>query len=179
MQIRKIPISCSTWLILIVLPFITAQTVSLNSDSALLQQRDCVQYCMEGSGAGFGHEDIVQAVGCGQSRVDSCFCRADLRPQASSYLSSCLYTDVHSCSDPTDYSAAISIYNAYCTFTAPETVTATPTSASDNTAANGVVTVTVTTSTSSQVKPPSLGELLHIAGWVILLFLGVIALPRR
>jgi hypothetical protein len=189
MQILRTPTSCSTWFVLIILPLIAAQTISLGSDSAILQQRDCVQYCIGTSGY------LVETLGCSKARLDSCLCRADLRPGASSYITYCLST--RSCANPTDYNAAVSIYNRYCTFTEPATVTATPTSGSDNTAANGLVTVTVTstgptvkvtstgptvkiaTSTSSHTTPPTLGELLHLAGWTVLLFLGVIAIPRR
>ena|SRR5947207_97087 len=111
---------------------ISAQTVSLGSDVDLLQQRNCVQICMAGSGAGLGHENIIQAVGCGDSNANTCFCRGDLRIVASKYLSSCLTTDYSTCSGGLDYNAAVSIYDRYCSFTGPATVIATPTSTAEN-----------------------------------------------
>jgi hypothetical protein len=57
--------SLALWLyILFISPSIyqiSAQTVSIAKDAALLQQSDCVLVCMAGSGAGLGHGNIVGA----------------------------------------------------------------------------------------------------------------------
>ncbi|ERF71967.1 hypothetical protein EPUS_06526 [Endocarpon pusillum Z07020] len=181
----------SLWLLTLLFNLVTAQTVSIAKDAGLLAQRDCVQICIGGTGAGTGHENLLQAVGCGNSNADSCLCRADLRPPASQYLSSCLTTDFTTCSGSPDYTAAVSIYNRYCSFTGPAVVTATPTptSATNDVNVNGVTTVTQTTaptvtvvvssSSSSSVIQPSFGELGLIAVATGLLLLAKLAVPGR
>ncbi|OCL00702.1 uncharacterized protein K441DRAFT_650126 [Cenococcum geophilum 1.58] len=149
-------------LVLLLIPLATTDTISIAQYSGLLQQRNCVYTCIVGSGLG-GHQDLQCAIGC--QNANSCLCREDLRPTASSYLSSCIYTDFPSCSDAPDYSAAVSIYDNYCNLTEPATVIVTPTSTSAlNTAVNDVVTVTTTggptvtatmTSSSSSILSPS------------------------
>lgn len=120
----------------------TAQTVSLGADRELLQQRlqqrDCVVDCLAYSGGLWG------AIGC--SDQNSCLYRADLRPAGSSYLESCIYTAYSTCSNGVDYTAAVNIYDRYCTFTAPATVVVTATPLVPVTRDNRPVTVTYFTS---------------------------------
>ncbi|KAH8903553.1 hypothetical protein BR93DRAFT_961609 [Coniochaeta sp. PMI_546] len=156
-----------------------AQTVSILDDFDLRRQPDCVKYCMMGGNI---HGDIIAALGCGTSRYDSCFCRAEYRSVASHYISSCLTSDVQSCTYPAEYSDAVSIYNRYCSFTGPATVVVVTTETPDNTAANGQVTVTVTTgptvtvhtsSSSSKTMLPSTLLLLAPVGLVACLSWGM------
>jgi hypothetical protein len=183
------------WLVLPSTYHGSAQKVSIASDAGLLQQPDCVQVCMAGSGAGTGHENIVQAVGCGSSDANSCFCGADLRISASNYLSSCLTTDFSACAGGSDYTAAVSIYDRYCSFTGPATAIVTPTPTSGNSDINNIVTVTVssgptvtvssgpaatvTTSSTSSLLPPSVSELLIIVAFTNMLCFAGITIPRR
>jgi len=175
-------------LVLLLIPLATTtDTIPIAQYSGLSQQRNCVYTCIAGSGPG-GYPDLQCAIGC--QNANSCLCREDLRPTASSYLSSCIYTDFPSCSDAPDYSAAVSIYDNYCGFTEPATVlvTSTPTSAL-NTAVNGVVTVTMTSgptvmvtmtsSSSSILSPSSFSELLYPAASTNLICLALMTVPRR
>lgn len=174
-------------LVLLLIPLATTtDTISIAQYSGL-QQRNCVYTCIAGSGPG-GHPDLQCAIGC--QNANSCLCREDLRPTASSYLSSCIYTDFPSCSDAPDYSAAVSVYDNYCGFTGPATVLVTPTPTSAwNTAVNGVVTVTMTSgptvtvtmtsSSSSILSPSSFSELLYPAVSTNLICLALMTVPRR
>jgi hypothetical protein len=118
-----------------------AATISIGSDSDLTNQRDCVRDCIAGCYSNWGPCDLVGVLGCGDS--NSCFCHEDLRSSASSFLSACVYTQYTSCSDQTDYDDAASIYDRYCTFTAPATVTAHATSAAQSRDPNAPVTITI------------------------------------
>lgn len=98
-----------------------AQTVSLKDHPSLEQQRNCVINCL-GS-------NVVANVGCGNKQAHACFCAEAIRPDVSSFLSSCM-RKATSCREPTYYNAAASIFDDYCGFTAAA-VEATPT-ATDN-----------------------------------------------
>jgi len=143
-----------------------AASISIYYESAVLDARSCVEYCIAGSESGLGHLNLGQALGCND---DSCLCRGDLRPKASDYLSSCIFTDSPSCSDSYDYMDAVSIYDNYCSFTGPATVTAEATQTDSNPSVNSIVTVTetrltsgptvtVSSSSSSFKQPTSSGE---------------------
>lgn len=109
-------------LFLLLLPATWAQAVSLASDKELAAQRNCVVICISGS---YDIKNLWNAVG--DCKVDSCFCRQDLRPVASSHLNWCINTAFSTCSNGVDYRSAASIYDRYCTFTAPATVEVTAT----------------------------------------------------
>ncbi|KAF2687455.1 hypothetical protein K458DRAFT_295937 [Lentithecium fluviatile CBS 122367] len=94
-------------------------TVSLADYPGLELERPCVQNCLGGA-------NVVNNLEC--ANVDSCICRADIRPAASSYLQSCIETYFTTCSGGPDYTNAVSIYDRYCNFTAPATVVVTQTS---------------------------------------------------
>lgn len=149
------PLTLALALQAFVFPLTLSQTVSITTDPALRDVRQCVVRCVAGGDA--WHAPLYSELDCGNS--NSCFCQDRLRPQGSSYLSSCIFTDFSSCSEP-DYSSAVSIYNRYCSFTGPATVSASATPTSENTDVNGEVTVTetttpiiTTTSVSSTSRP--------------------------
>jgi hypothetical protein len=125
-----------------------ASDISIGQDLELQSERDCVRACVAGGiwiprgGCWLGCE-----LGWDSSE---CYCREDLRPEASSILSSCIYTGFTTCADAYDYNAAVSIYDRYCTFTAPATVTATATQSAEPSPSNEPVTVTVTSSTPTE-----------------------------
>ncbi|KAF2117111.1 hypothetical protein BDV96DRAFT_644545 [Lophiotrema nucula] len=121
-------------------------TLSLVDDPGLSQQRDCVQKCLDGGG--YDGDTLWYELGCTN---DSCFCREDLRPSASSIVKSCLVTKWLSCTQSADYSAAISIYDRYCSFTAPAVISAeaTSTSVGEKTIYTSAPTATVTIVSSS------------------------------
>lgn len=171
------------WLVLLPPSPGRGQSVSLSKAPDLDKQRVCVISCIIGD----SYDNIVRSVGCARH---SCFCRDDLRPLASQYLSDCLPKWFSGCSSTEDYLAAASIYDRYCGFTAPATTPATtlasPTSSDDGTT-SGAVTVSITvtsgptvtvqtsssssTSFSSSSSSPGLGELLLVATIVSLLSL--------
>ena len=100
-----------------------------------------MRYCV---GDGYG---LVAGLGCDGSKGSSCFCAEHLRPDASSYLSSCLNSAYSTCHGSSDYGVATAVYDDYCHFTAPATVTAiaAPSAASPGGSVNNQpVTVTVT-----------------------------------
>jgi len=124
-------------------------TISISKDQAMIQQPDCVQWCMLGNDLNVGgHESIVDALDCTNAQFNSCFCRAEVRSVASSYVSSCLTTDATSCTYPAEYRDAVSIYDRYCGFTGPDSVVVTTTAGNKNTDVNEPVTYTSTLSVS-------------------------------
>lgn len=117
---------------------VAAGSVTIQSISEVIEQRDCVRSCL---GYGYGQK-LPAALGCADS--DSCICRANVRPYASSYIESCVQTAYTTCNDGVDYTIAVSLYDGYCTFTAPATVVVTQTP--DATWNNQPQTVTLFTS---------------------------------
>lgn len=99
----------------------TAQEVTIGRDRELQAQRNCVRYCLTESGG----NNIWARVGCADS--DSCLCKDNIRPFVSSYLESCIQTHYKTCTDGQDYAIGVSIYDRYCNFAGPPTVSATPT----------------------------------------------------
>lgn len=117
--------------------FIWSTVANILSDSDLAIQRGCVRNC-------FGHNYNIalwDAVGCPDN--DSCMCRPDLRASASNRLSYCILTYYKTCSDGTDIAIATSIFNRFCSFTAPATVFVTPTPSVAAQSDAGPVTVTI------------------------------------
>jgi len=96
---------------------------------------------------------------CAPPYLDSCFCRADLAPSATTYISNVV---IKYCSYGTvDYSAAMGLYNQYCADrgVVPATVDATTTVGSGD-STTVVITTLVTeisqggsSSISSQLRP--------------------------
>ena len=97
------------------------QEVTLGSDRELVNERNCVQDCMDGV---LG-DTLWNAVGCANS--DACLCKDNVRPYVSSYLASCIETYYKTCSDGQDYAIGVSIYDRYCDSKGPATVLVNPT----------------------------------------------------
>ncbi|KAH7092284.1 hypothetical protein FB567DRAFT_235494 [Paraphoma chrysanthemicola] len=161
-------LSNDAWNVLFLVLLTLGQQTRANiiSDSDLARQRDCVRLC-------FGYNfqvPIWGAIGCPDD--DSCMCRPDLRPSASSRLSYCILTQYKTCSDGTDIAMATSIFNRYCSFTGPATVIVTPTPTNAGQSFGGPVTVTAAvrtvftsapTVTVLSSRPQSSGTSLHVA----------------
>lgn len=76
---------------------VLGQTISLLKDEALLQQRDCVRYCLGGED---NFEDLQNFLGCPDTNV--CLCREDIRPSASAALETCIRSVYTTCKSGTD-----------------------------------------------------------------------------
>ncbi|KAH8585718.1 hypothetical protein B0O99DRAFT_646356 [Bisporella sp. PMI_857] len=140
-------------LISCVIPACSSTSISIGDEPILKTQRSCVVKCVGRGDCTFGDDICGVAVQLGCAGSNECFCRSDLRPSASSFLSSCIYTAFTTCADTVDYVATASIYDNYCSFTAPATTTATATGTFST--ANGNAPVTATVSSSSAVQPSS------------------------
>ncbi|KEF52736.1 uncharacterized protein A1O9_11153, partial [Exophiala aquamarina CBS 119918] len=73
--------------------------------------RECNARCyfIIGDVISCGHGDTVF---CGQDVEDSCFCREDLQPVVTTYISECVYS---SCSSNfNDLTSAVDAYTQYC-----------------------------------------------------------------
>lgn len=155
---------------------VLGQTISLLKDEALLQQRDCVRYCLGGED---NFEDLQNFLGCPDTNV--CLCREDIRPSASAALETCIRSVYTTCKSGTDYEAAASIYDRYCSFTAPASAKADPTQTDSGTATvtkfTSAPTVTVSKSSSSnQVSSPSSSEWIFItAATSLFIIIGALA----
>ena len=86
--------------------------VTLGRDPALGKFRPCVRNCYWG-GYGAVGDYVAQAIGCGNTYSNDCFCRIDLQGEAEAYVNSCVN---NGCSgNEIDRSPALSFYTDYCT----------------------------------------------------------------
>ena len=93
------------------------QTIASADD--WIRQRDCAKFCYWASNR--WHDLLGEAIGCTNYAYEHpnmgcqnlCYCRADLQPQAVSYLVSCINS---ACSkNSVDVYTATSLYLSYCT----------------------------------------------------------------
>ncbi len=164
---------------------VSAQTAnSIAGSNPYNQQRACIKACLWGFPAG---GDLSIQLGCSAPWVNECYCRADLKPAASSILSKCVYSQCGQ-SATVDVSLALSVYDGYCTTALPgiAAVSATTTLADPNSPT--VTVVIVTTSTTSpagtsfgNAAATAAGELASLLGiWLLLiLFLSALAVRCR
>src|ERR1700734_3919142 len=96
----------------------SAATETIASLSSYQQQRSCALGCFWNGVPenGYGTDVLGLKLGCCEDQVsckghapDSCFCRADLRPAAMSWFSTCI--DNYCSSNPVDFSSATSVYD--------------------------------------------------------------------
>jgi len=103
----------------LVRPISSASTQTIASLDSYNDQRDCATPCFwNGDPNNKNAQDVLgitlkccSPVTCEGHAADSCFCRADLRPSAVSWLSTCVS---HHCTNTADVQAAVSVYDAYC-----------------------------------------------------------------
>jgi hypothetical protein len=127
-------------LIFLFSPLIESKTVTIESDRDLAKQNVCVSRCIAYPGR------LRDGIGCGQTALEECFCRSGQETAASSVLVDCIVSTYH-CTQTSDMSAAMSIYNRYCEAvraTEPVSVLATPT-----TTPSSITTTTSLTEVSS------------------------------
>jgi hypothetical protein len=75
-------------------------------------QRDCVKVFLWGSPSGGA---LSINLGCSAPWLNNCFCRADLAPAASSFLTKCATFECPGGEEATvDIAAGVSVYNKYC-----------------------------------------------------------------
>jgi hypothetical protein len=144
--------------------------VSIESFAPYQQLRGCAACCFRecnarcyfviGDVITCGHGDIY----CGQDVHDSCFCRSDLQPTVTTYISSCVYKGCSS--NLNDVGSAVYAYTEYCKSTgmiqipaasASQTTTSTSTKSTSQTrtTAETSSTKTSTPTTSSTSYQPS------------------------
>jgi hypothetical protein len=156
-----------TFLILLLQSNIVAcadATLSIEDFNDFQSQRPCLKDCIScvncGGNFRFFGGDLGEQLGCGDSPpfLDSCFCRQDLWPSASSKIKSCVGAACQS--NTVDISRGYSLYNAYCNVQAAATTAApaatTPTEQPGNVNTGGFTTVVqtvyiTTSSTTSSV----------------------------
>lgn len=105
-----------TWLLLLLLPHHLASsdspTVTITGEDGYRSLRGCARACVWGYPVG---NDLLINLGCVSPWYESCLCREDLAPAASSFLSKCVNRDCDSAT--VDVSQAVSLYDSYCTRT--------------------------------------------------------------
>ncbi|KAK5653212.1 hypothetical protein OQA88_9110, partial [Cercophora sp. LCS_1] len=89
-----------------------AATLSIQKEADYKALRTCAQTCVDRDN---NNNDLEGHFECGDKQIlDSCFCRADLRPKATTFLSSCVITK---CKYNTqDLSSVLQVYDGYCDF---------------------------------------------------------------
>ncbi|KAF2803235.1 uncharacterized protein BDZ99DRAFT_526608 [Mytilinidion resinicola] len=89
-----------------------AGTVSISQYPLYQQLRGCAQCCYWECNARGDFWLANEQLSCGNDPIDGCFCRSDLIPVATSYLSNCAYS---SCgSNLNDMTSAVAAYTEYC-----------------------------------------------------------------
>ncbi len=147
---------CHCLPVLIVVCSALAQTVSLQSDPELLEQSDCVRWCLLGGGVIHVYPAVYQVVGCAVGRAHSCLCFEQRRSAASSHVSSCITTEQKRQCVEADESVALSIYDRYCGFTPAMTSATSASRTSAPSAARAPSSPTApSTRTVSSSPPPS------------------------
>lgn len=89
---------------------VLAATVTISELPTYESLRPCAQSCFF---AGV-YDRVANVVGCttDPDPENSCYCRGDLQSKATKFLEDCVD---ESCGKDVDVSAALGIYNAYCT----------------------------------------------------------------
>lgn len=122
-------------------PVVKGLPQSIASLESYQQLRPCVGSCFIRPGSkdlsdllGIQLRCCEQYISCNGPVDDNCYCRADLRPTAVSWLSACVATRCSS--NQVDFTSAVNVYDGYCsaavppagrvTTTTPPTLTATP-----------------------------------------------------
>ncbi|KAM5386470.1 hypothetical protein ACJZ2D_000433 [Fusarium nematophilum] len=94
-------------------------TQTIASGAKYRQQRSCATGCFwNGDPDNDDAQDVIGMVldccdgpTCPGNAEDSCYCRADLRSSAVSWLSTCV---IFRCTNTADFSSAVNIYDDYC-----------------------------------------------------------------
>jgi len=126
--------------LLLLTSHVRTQTVSIQSITAYLAQRSCVQQCIIGH-HGDGNPAVMwDPIGCSSPYQNACMCNTGRASVWTTALSDCVNT--YCDSKTADLSAALSLYNGYCA-TKLALVTSAPTvslaSVSDYMVARGCV----------------------------------------
>jgi len=87
-------------------------TVSLFSEAAYSDQRQCVTNCNGLPGLCIWCQNIGNMLGCSSPYKNSCYCRTDLTSSALSMISTCVWTGCSQNED--DLSTALYLYSSYC-----------------------------------------------------------------
>jgi hypothetical protein len=92
---------------------LTTGTLTIKQLADYTALRTCAQTCVD---RGNDNSDLEGHLECGDSKIlNSCFCRQDLRPSASTFLSSCIVTRCKY--NNQDVTSAWRLYDGYCSFT--------------------------------------------------------------
>jgi len=89
-----------------------AATVSIQKQAGYSALRLCAQTCVDRNN---DNGDLEGHLECGDGLIlNGCFCRADLRPKATAFLSSCIVTKCKYTNQ--DVTSALKLYDGYCSF---------------------------------------------------------------
>jgi hypothetical protein len=108
-----------------------AATLSIQKDPSYAALKSCAQTCVDKNSS---NKDLEGHLKCGDLKIlDSCFCGADNRPEASAFLSSCIVTRCKYTA--AEVTSVYQVYDGYCGFkpTKAATVSATTTKKSSST----------------------------------------------
>jgi hypothetical protein len=96
-----------TWFLLLLPHHLTStQSVSITKEAGYISLRSCARECFGGIVA------LPDELGCAWPYQNSCFCRQDLAPAASSYITKCVNSG---CASVTvDLGQAVSLFDGYC-----------------------------------------------------------------
>ncbi|KAK4454909.1 hypothetical protein QBC34DRAFT_490044 [Podospora aff. communis PSN243] len=89
-----------------------AVTLSIQKEPGYKDLKNCAQTCVDRNN---NNGDLEGHLDCGDIRIlDSCFCAADTRPKATTFLSSCIITKCKH--DQAELTSALKLYDGYCDF---------------------------------------------------------------
>ncbi|KAK0634125.1 hypothetical protein B0T14DRAFT_86739 [Immersiella caudata] len=115
-------------------------TLSIKLSPEYSALRICAQTCVD---RGNDNSDLEGHLECGDQKIlNACYCREDLRPKATTFLSSCIVTRCKY--NNQDVTSALRLYDGYCS------------SATKTTVATTRSTVRTSTTRSSTVSPTTL-----------------------
>jgi hypothetical protein len=97
--------------LLLVATVLGATSVSVRDSTPYLNQRECAKQCIWHVGA---TDDLIVALGCSSPWVNECYCRADLAPSGSSFLTRCVSSRCSEEKTGVDVGMAVSVWNGYC-----------------------------------------------------------------
>jgi hypothetical protein len=148
-----------TWFLLLLPHHLTSSgRLTITEDAGYSSLRNCGKEC-------FGiYPGLADQLECGYPYQDSCVCRPDLGPLASSYLTKCVNSGCGSVT--VDVDLAVSLYDGYCSRNMPNNNVALTTLDSSSPTTTVVAITTVTGSDGS--NSPASGSLPMLTAALVL-----------
>jgi hypothetical protein len=115
---KKMSLSSLLSLVLLTTTLVSAANgptapVSIFYESAYVTARPCAAFCLWDTI--FHSIDVANALSCGDSAINGCYCQADFASSASSYVSSCIRKGCANLEGVTEeVQTMMALYNGYC-----------------------------------------------------------------